>query len=324
MTLGSACAPSRDDAAGEEDLGVADPAAVGPAAGDDDPALRRSCPCPAAPRRRRRSAADRRTARRGSTRAGRQRAGCEVSAIATHQPGRRVAARDLLGAAQRQARVELEPARPPRGRRPASGPSRGAGSTSSSGKAPLALGLRRQLARQGRDLARRGLDLRRDRVIGCPFSPAPVRLLRDHSPKEERNEVPAADPPRRNPDAARPGGLGDAVGGRAERRLRRLQGDQRDPRRHPRRPDGGPESRDHGPGGERRDADHRWPVRRRQGGARRLPVLRGRRPRRRDRARRADSGRPPGRGDRGPARSPSGRRPSTRRFATSGVASSPP
>ena len=53
----------------------------------------------------------------------------------------------------------------------------------------------------------------------------------------------------------------------------------------------------------RPDADHRRPVRRHQGGDRGLPVLRGGRPRRRDRARLADPGRPHGRRDRGaPAR----------------------
>ena len=55
-----------------------------------------------------------------------------------------------------------------------------------------------------------------------------------------------------------------------------------------------------GPGAGREDARHRRPVRRRQGGPRRLPRLRGRRPRRRDRARRAHPGRAHGRRGRGP------------------------
>src|ERR1700750_2604730 len=54
---------------------------------------------------------------------------------------------------------------------------------------------------------------------------------------------------------------------------------------------GGPNARTPGPRAGRPDAHDRRPVRRDQGGARRLPDLRGRRPRRRDRARRADPGR---------------------------------
>ena len=49
--------------------------------------------------------------------------------------------------------------------------------------------------------------------------------------------------------------------------------------------------RDHGAGPGRPDAHHRRPVRRDQGGARRLVHLRGRRPRRGDRGRVADPGR---------------------------------
>ena len=50
----------------------------------------------------------------------------------------------------------------------------------------------------------------------------------------------------------------------------------------------------------RQDAHDRRPVRRDQGGARRLPRVRGRRPRQRHRARVADPGRPPRRRDRSP------------------------
>ena len=74
---------------------------------------------------------------------------------------------------------------------------------------------------------------------------------------------------------------------------------QRDPRRHARRPDAAPRDGDHRAGAGRQDADHRRPVRRDQGGDRRLPLLRGRRPRRRDRAGRADPGGQHGRRDRG-------------------------
>ena len=56
---------------------------------------------------------------------------------------------------------------------------------------------------------------------------------------------------------------------------------------------------DHGAGPGRPDAHHRRPVRRDQGGARRLLLLRGRRPRRGDRAGGADPGGAHGRRDRG-------------------------
>src|SRR5205814_913504 len=96
-------------------------------------------------------------------------------------------------------------------------------------------------------------------------------------------------------------GMGGAVGGGEDRHPRRLPGRHGD-----RRGRAGPMARragdgDHGPGREREDAHHRRPVRRRQGGARRLPRLRGRRHRRRDRARRPYPGGPPRRRDRGPS-----------------------
>src|SRR5262249_41948892 len=103
-------------------------------------------------------------------------------------------------------------------------------------------------------------------------------------------EVRAADPARRHPDAGQAGRVGPALGGRAEAGLRRLPGDQPDVRRHPLRAlaaaagDG-----DDGARAGRQDAHDRRPVRRRQGGARRLARLRGGRHRRRDRARIAHS-----------------------------------
>src|SRR4051794_39133678 len=103
------------------------------------------------------------------------------------------------------------------------------------------------------------------------------------SNEEEPHEVHAADPPGHDADAADRGLEGPLRGG-AGRRLRRLQGDQRDARRDPWRPDAGPRDRDDRAGEGRADAHDGRPVRRAQGGDRRLPVLRGRRPRRRDRA----------------------------------------
>ena len=82
----------------------------------------------------------------------------------------------------------------------------------------------------------------------------------------------------------------DALRGGAERRLRRLPGAQRDARRDARACGmGAPETATTVRVAGRQDADHRRPVRRDQGGARRLLLLRGRRPRRGDRARGARS-----------------------------------
>ena len=97
------------------------------------------------------------------------------------------------------------------------------------------------------------------------------------------------------PDPARPGGLGRALRGRAAGRLRRLPGAQPDAGRHARRAAGAARDGHDRPRAGRPDAHHRRPVRGDQGGARRLPALRGRRPRRRDRARRAHPGGPHGR-----------------------------
>ena len=85
------------------------------------------------------------------------------------------------------------------------------------------------------------------------------------------DEVHAADPSGRHAHPVRRGGVGAPVRRRAERGLRRLQGDQRDAWRHPRRPDAASRDGDHRPRAGRHDADHRRAVRRRQGGARRLP-----------------------------------------------------
>src|SRR6266487_2320398 len=112
------------------------------------------------------------------------------------------------------------------------------------------------------------------------------------------DEVHAADPSRLHPDTA-VGRVGEAFGGRERGGLSCVQGDQRDPRRQPRPPAAAPRDGNHRAGAGRQDADHRRPVRRDQGGDRRLPPVRGRRPRRCDRAGRADPGGPPGRRGRG-------------------------
>src|SRR6266540_1561806 len=113
------------------------------------------------------------------------------------------------------------------------------------------------------------------------------------------HEVHVVDPPGRCPDAAVAGGVGDPFGGRAEGRVRRLPGDQPDPRRHSRPRPGRSGDGNHRAGAGRQDTDHRRPVRRDQGSHRRLPSVRGRRPRRGDRAGLADPGGPPGRRGRG-------------------------
>src|SRR5262249_19086486 len=89
-------------------------------------------------------------------------------------------------------------------------------------------------------------------------------------------------------------------GGRAAGGLRRLPGHQPDRGRDARRLDGVPGDRDDRPCRERRDADDRRAVRDGEGGARRLPVLRGREPGRGDRARGAHAGGTAGRRDRDP------------------------
>src|SRR4051812_40287993 len=133
------------------------------------------------------------------------------------------------------------------------------------------------------------------------ISPPPVRLIGDHPHTGGHDEVHAVDPSGHHADPAGPRGVGQAAGGRAEAGLRRLPGDQPDARGDPGRADGRPRDGDHGARGGRQDADDRRAVRGRQGGARRLPVLRGRRPRRRDRARVASPGRAHGRRRGGPA-----------------------
>src|SRR3954471_500817 len=94
--------------------------------------------------------------------------------------------------------------------------------------------------------------------------------------------------------------MGAPVGRGAAGRFRRLQGAQRDARRHARPR---PRRARHGDDRARRGrphAHHGRAVRRAQGGHRRLADLRGRQPRRRDRARRPHPGRAPRRRDRGP------------------------
>src|ERR671915_422646 len=93
--------------------------------------------------------------------------------------------------------------------------------------------------------------------------------------------------------------MGEAVGGRAEGRLPRLPGDQSDPWRQLGPPARLSRNGDHGAGRGRPDADHRRSIRRYQGGARRIPRVRGRSPRRGDCARGAHSGSPPRRRRRG-------------------------
>src|SRR3954451_20147922 len=134
------------------------------------------------------------------------------------------------------------------------------------------------------------------RIPGLPF------VLWATIPKGGRDEVHAADPPGHH-SAPGHAGVGGPVRRGEGRRVRRLPGDQRDSRGGARRADAAARDGDHGPRPGRPDADHRRPVRRHQGGHRGLRVPRGRRPRRRDRARLADPGRPHGRRDRGaPAR----------------------
>src|SRR6266540_202481 len=113
------------------------------------------------------------------------------------------------------------------------------------------------------------------------------------------DEVHAADPSGRRPDAAVARGVGDPFRGRAEGRIRRLPGDQPDPGRHPRPRAGRSGDGNHRAGTGRQDADHRRPLRRDQGVDRRLPPVRGRRPRRCDRAGLADPRGTPGRRGRG-------------------------
>src|SRR5688572_25452302 len=95
--------------------------------------------------------------------------------------------------------------------------------------------------------------------------------------------------------------MGTSLRRGAERRVRRLQVDQRDARRDARRVDGVAGARNNGSRRGRQDAHHRRPVRRRKGGARRLPLLRSRRPRRGDRARGPYPRRPHGWRHRDPA-----------------------
>src|SRR3954469_4763565 len=117
--------------------------------------------------------------------------------------------------------------------------------------------------------------------------------------KEAPDEVHALDPPGHDAHSVRRRGLVEALRGREEGRLRRLPGAQPDAQRDPGRPDAA--ARD-GHDRARRGRPHahdRRPVRRHEGGARRLPVLRGRRPRRRDRAGLAHPAGSHGRRDRG-------------------------
>src|SRR3954466_2405705 len=115
------------------------------------------------------------------------------------------------------------------------------------------------------------------------------------------DEVHAAHPPGHHADPARPGGLERTARGRAQPGVRRLQGAQRDAGRHAGRADGRAGDGHHGARAGRPDADHRRPVRGHQGGAGRLPVLGGGRPRRGHGGRRPHPGGAHGRRDRGAA-----------------------
>src|SRR6266540_3364507 len=138
------------------------------------------------------------------------------------------------------------------------------------------------------------------RQESCSFSAGAVDFvaprLSQRRPSREggSHEVHAADPSGGHPDAAVAGGVGNSSGGGAEGRVRRLPGDQPDPGRHPRPRAGRSGDGNHRAGPGRQDADHRRPVRRDQGVDRRLPPVRGRRPRRCDRAGLADPGGAPG------------------------------
>src|SRR3954451_1008495 len=123
--------------------------------------------------------------------------------------------------------------------------------------------------------------------------------MRDHARKEDPHEVHAAHLPRHHP-AAPVARVGRPAEREEARDLRGLRVAQRDPRLHARPADG----RRHGHYRARRGrphARHRRPVRRAQGGRRRLLLPRGRQHRRRDRARRQDPGGEPGRRGRDPA-----------------------
>src|SRR6266498_374319 len=143
------------------------------------------------------------------------------------------------------------------------------------------------------------------RQESCSFSAGAVDFvaprLSQRRPSREggSHEVHAADPSGGHPDAAVAGGVGNSSGGGAEGRVRRLPGGKPHPGRHPRPRAGRSGDGNHRAGPGRQDADHRRPVRRDQGVDRRLPPVRGRRPRRCDRAGLADPGGTPGRRGRG-------------------------
>jgi len=153
-----------DDAAREERLGVRDPAAVGPPAGDADPAVDELGASPRGPH----PGGDplwiveQVGPALGAEVGGEQAAGGGDR----HAPaGGGVPARDRLGGRQRQARRQLE----------AAGLAGGAGQHDSGGaqprhelvgEAPLPLGLRRQLAGQRGDLVRRVPDVLVERWSG--------------------------------------------------------------------------------------------------------------------------------------------------------------
>src|SRR4051794_3768922 len=152
----------------------------------------------------------------------------------------------------------------------------------------------RRLPPKERRRAKSGEPVRACRERRCAF------VYRRPFRQGGRDEVHAADPPGHDPHPARPRRMGAPVRRRAAGRLRRLPGAQRDARCHARPRARRAGDRDDRAGRGRAHADDGRSVRRAQGGRRRLAHLRGRRPRRRDRARRAHPGRAPRRRDRGP------------------------
>ena len=120
------------------------------------------------------------------------------------------------------------------------------------------------------------------------ISSSAVRLRGDQPRNRRKREVHAADSPGRHPDAADQ----DAWARLSEDEQNAVYAAYKAINETPGVTPGlGLQpARDghHRAGGGRQDADHGRSVRRHQGGARRLPRVRGRRPRRRDRARRAD------------------------------------
>ena len=121
-----------------------------------------------------------------------------------------------------------------------------------------------------------------------------VCLMGDHPDQEEDHEVPVADPPGRCTHPSGPRGVGVAVRSGPAGVYADYQAVNGTPGSRPAWGWTSPD-RDDGPGPGREDPRHGRAVRGDQGSRRRLPLLRGRRPRRRHRAGRPGSP-PPGSG----------------------------